>query len=96
MTEDSELLLTEASLCARQLPKQLPELRESQLPVVVFIQWAHELVDGSRITGVLCGGGGGGGGGDDREETLIIIQSLWTISYSERLSCHLMAEERNK
>lgn len=46
-------LLAEASLFARQLSHQLPELWEIQLPVVVFIQRAHELLDGPRIAGVL-------------------------------------------
>lgn len=48
-------LLTEASLLARQFPNQLPELAESQLPVVVFIQGTHELLDGPGVAGVLLG-----------------------------------------
>ncbi len=46
-------LLSEASLFARQFSNQLPELGESQLPVVVLIQWAHELLDRPGIAGVL-------------------------------------------
>lgn len=46
-------LLTEAPLFTRQFANQLPELGESQLPVVVFIYWAHELVDHSRVAGIL-------------------------------------------
>lgn len=46
-------LLTEAALFARQLSNQLPELWETQLPVVVFVQRAHELLDDAGIAGVL-------------------------------------------
>lgn len=47
--------LTEASLFTRQGPEQLPELGESQLPVVVLVQRAHQLLHGPGITGVLWG-----------------------------------------
>lgn len=84
-------LLTEASLLARQFSNQLPELGESQLPVVVFIQWAHELVDDSGITGIL--------------QRVITKNSSGSIQYNdlrcsiiyfETLSCHLMVEWSNK
>ena len=52
---DQRRLLAEAALLARQLADQLPELEEGQLPVVVFVQRAHELVDGRGIAGVLRG-----------------------------------------
>lgn len=42
-----------AELFARQFPQQLPELGESQLPVVVLVQRAHELLDGGGVAGVL-------------------------------------------
>ena len=53
MTGDAKALLTEASLFTRQFANQLPEFRESQLPVVVFVYGAHELVDHSRVAGIL-------------------------------------------
>lgn len=49
-------LLSEAPLFARQLSNQLPELVERQLPVVVLILQAHELLHGLEVTGVLSEG----------------------------------------
>lgn len=46
-------LLAVTSLFARQFPDQLPELGERQLPVVVLVYGAHELVDHSGVAGVL-------------------------------------------
>lgn len=48
-----QALRTEASLFARQLSDELPELGESQLPVVVLVQRAHELFDHPGVAGVL-------------------------------------------
>lgn len=48
-----QALRTEASLSARQLSDELPELGESQLPVVVFVHRAHELLDRPGVAGVL-------------------------------------------
>lgn len=49
----SRALLAEATLLACQFSNQLPEFRERQLPIVVFIQGAHELVDRCRVVSVL-------------------------------------------
>lgn len=53
LTGRRQALLTEASLFARQFSNQLPELSECQLPVVVLIQRAHELLDRPGVAGVL-------------------------------------------
>lgn len=46
-------LLAEATMCACQFANQLPEFLKCQFPVIVLIQGAHELVDHSRIAGIL-------------------------------------------
>lgn len=75
-TSDRESL-TEASLFARQVPNQLPELRERQLPIVVLVQRAHQLLHGPGVAGVLWE----------------ITESRFnSFSLSERLLCHLMAQ----
>lgn len=56
-----EALLTEAALLARKFSNELPELGESQLPVVVLIERAHERVDRPGAAEVLWA--------DYREET---------------------------
>ncbi len=64
LTAQGQTLLTEASLFARQISDQLPEVGESQLPVLT--QRAHELLDHLGI--VLPG--------DHREETMNVTGLL--------------------
>lgn len=52
-SHERQVLRAEASLFARQLSDELPELGESQLPVVVLVQRAHELLDRPGVAGVL-------------------------------------------
>lgn len=78
--------LAEASLFTRQVPNQLPELRESQLPVVVLVQGAHQLVHGPGVAGVLQEI-------TERSSPWFILMGGWSLS--ECLSCPLMAQSSN-
>lgn len=48
-----QALRIEASLLGRQVSDEPPELGESQLPVVVLVLGAHELLDRAGGAGVL-------------------------------------------
>lgn len=40
-------------MLAREVTNQLPELQEVELSIIVLVQWAHKLVNGSRVPCVL-------------------------------------------
>jgi len=40
-------------MLVRHIANKLPELQEGQLSVVIRIQWAHELVNGGWVRGIL-------------------------------------------
>lgn len=40
-------------MLARKLPNQLPEFQEVELSIIVLVQWAHKLVNGSRVISFL-------------------------------------------